>query len=185
MPVRSRWSEKQAVDLKGCDLLVYATRLIGADPNLVLWGGGNSSIKVKMPDHRGRETDVLWIKGSGSDMRTITPSHFTPLRMDDLLLLKDRPSMTDEEMVDYQARCVLQPGSPNPSIETLLHAFLPAPHVYHTHADSICALTDVSDSALMIKRVYGDDVALIPYLRPGFTLAKRKNTWNSRSDNSV
>lgn len=131
-----------------------------------------------MPDHRGRETDVLWIKGSGSVILTITPSHFiTPLRRDDLLLLKDRLAITDEEMVGYQARCVLEPGSPNPSIKTLLHAFIPAPHVYHTHADSICALTDVSDNELMIKRVYGDEVALIPYLRPGFTLAKDLNAY--------
>ena len=159
-----------------------ATRLIGAEPNLVLWGGGNTSIKVTMPDHRGRETDLLWIKGTGSDRLTIIPSHFAPLRMDDLALLKDRLAITDEEMVSYQARCALQPGSPNPSIETLLHAFIPAPPVYHTHADSICALTDVSDSALMIKRVYRDEVALIPYLRPGFTLAKDLNAYcNTRN----
>lgn len=135
MPSRSQWSEKAAASLQGRDLLVCATRLIGADPNLVLWGARNSSIKLTMPDHRDRETDVLWIKGTGSDKLTIIPSHFIPLRMDDLVLLKDRLAITDEEMVGYQARCVLQPSSPNPSIETLLHAFISAPYVYHTHAD--------------------------------------------------
>ena len=102
--------------------------------------------------------------------------------MDDFALLKHRLAITDEVMVGYQARCVLQPGSPKPSIETLLHASIPAPHVYHTHVDSICALTEVSDSAPMIKRVDGDEVALIPYVRPRFTLANDLNAYcNTRN----
>ncbi len=168
----NRWSDQAAEKLEGLDLLVYTTRLIGAEPELVVWGGGNSSVKTVTADHRGQETRVLWVKGSGSDMRTITAQHFTPLRLDDLLLLRDRTAMTDEEMVDYQSRCLLAPHAPKPSIETLLHAFLPAPHIYHTHPDMICALTNVSDSSTVIKRVFGEHVALIPYRRPGFALAK-------------
>lgn len=125
-----------------------------------------------MKDHLGRDTRVLWIKGSGSDMRTIAAKHFTPLRLDELLALEDQDAMSDEEMVAFQGKCTMEPGAPKPSIETLLHAFIPAPHVYHTHADWICALTDTTDSQKMIRRVYGDEVGLIPYLRPGFTLAK-------------
>ncbi|WP_447980628.1 bifunctional rhamnulose-1-phosphate aldolase/short-chain dehydrogenase [Candidatus Nitrospira bockiana] len=170
--MKSRWSPQEATGLEGPDLLVYATQLIGADSDLVLWGGGNSSLKMTAPDHTGRPTRILWIKGSGSDMRTITPKQLTPLRLDDLLLLQDREAMTDEEMVAYQLKCSLQPGAPNPSIETLLHAFIPAPHVYHTHADAICALTDVRDTEATIERVFGNDVAVVPYVRPGFTLAK-------------
>lgn len=171
--MKSRWSDREAGRLQGLEALVYATRLIGAGPELVLWGGGNSSAKVSMRDHTGRETRVLWIKGSGSDMRTITSRQFTPLYLDELLLLLDRGAMTDEEMVAYQSRCILDSGAPKPSIETLLHAFLPSAYIYHTHADSICTLTDTSDSEKMIAQVYGDRVALIPYLRPGFALAKR------------
>lgn len=172
MMMKSRWSDREVGRLQGLEALVYATRLIGADPELVLWGGGNSSAKVRMLDHTGRETRVLWIKGSGSDMRTITGRQFTPLRLDELLLLLDREAMTDEEMVAYQTRSMLDSGAPKPSIETLLHAFLPPAYIYHTHADSICTLTDTSDSEKMIARAYGDCVALIPYIRPGFALAK-------------
>jgi len=170
--MKNRWSEKRAGKLTGIDALVYASRIIGEEPELVLWGGGNSSAKAMVKDHLGREVRVLLMKGSGSDMRTITTKQFTPLRLDELLPLLEREDMTDEEMVAYQSRCMMENAAPKPSIETLLHAFLPAPHVYHTHADSICALTDTSDSQKLIHSVYGDDVALIPYLRPGFRLAK-------------
>jgi rhamnose utilization protein RhaD (predicted bifunctional aldolase and dehydrogenase) len=113
------------------------------------------------------------MKGSGSDMKTITHKQFTPLRLDDLLPLMKREEMTDDEMVAYQSKSVLEPGSPKSSIETLLHAFLPPPHIYHTHADAICALTDTPNSATVIRRVFGTNVAVIPYSRPGFLLSKR------------
>lgn len=170
--MRSRWSDKIANTLNGLDALVYASRLIGQEEDLVLWGGGNSSAKVLQKDHLGREVRVLWIKGSGSDMKTITANQFTPLRLDELLPLIKQDDVPDEEMVAFQARCVMDPTVPRPSIETLLHAFIPASHVYHTHADAICSLTDTSDSAGLIHRVYGKAVALVPYVRPGFRLAK-------------
>lgn len=170
--MRNRWSDKISGALDGLSTLVYASRLIGEESNLVLWGGGNSSAKVLSKDHLGQEVKVLWIKGSGSDMRTITAKQFTPLRLDDLLPLLERDEMNDEELVSYQHRCMLDPSTPRPSIETLLHAFLPALHVYHTHADAICTLTDTSDSAKLIHKVYGDKVVLAPYVRPGFRLAK-------------
>jgi rhamnulose-1-phosphate aldolase/alcohol dehydrogenase len=170
--MRSRWSDKIAKSLNGCEALLYASRLIGQEADLVLWGGGNSSVKTTEPDHIGREVRLLWIKGSGSDMKTMTERHLTPLRLNELLHLVERQDMTDEEMVPYLSCCVINPTAPKPSIETLLHAFLPAPHIYHTHADAICTLTDTANSERIIERVYGDDVALIPYIRPGFRMAK-------------
>jgi rhamnulose-1-phosphate aldolase/alcohol dehydrogenase len=170
--MKSLWSDKAAGALSGVDLVVYASRIIGADTRLVVWGGGNSSIKIEGTDHTGKPTRILWIKGSGSDMKSITPKHFTPLRLDELLPLIDRDAMTDEEMVAYQSRSVLEPGAPKPSIETLLHAFLPPEHIYHTHADAICALTDTPDSAKTVREVYDDAVALVSYIRPGFLLSK-------------
>ncbi len=171
--MKSRWSDKEARGLEGLDVLVHTSRLIGMDTNLVVWGGGNSSVKVKGTDHAGRPVRILYVKGSGSDMRTITHKQFTPLRLDDLLPLVKREAMTDDEMVAYQSKCVLEPGSPKPSIETLLHAFLPPTHIYHTHADAICALTDTPNRRGIIEEVYGKKVAVIPYFRPGFLLSKK------------
>lgn len=171
--MKSLWSDHDARGLDGLDALVYTSRLIGASPNLVLWGGGNSSVKTAGKDHAGRPTRILYIKGSGSDMKTITAQQFTPLRLDDLLPLINRSAMTDEEMVAYQARSTLEPGAPKPSIETLLHAFIPATHIYHTHADAICTLTDIGDSRAVIEEIYGDEIVVVPYSRPGFLLSKR------------
>ncbi len=171
--MKSLWSDRDAHGLNGLDGLIYTSRLIGASPNLVLWGGGNSSVKVAGKDHAGRPTRILYVKGSGSDMKTITGQQFTPLRLDDLLPLISRPAMTDEDMVAYQAKATLEPGAPKPSIETLLHAFIPAAHIYHTHADAICTLTDIPNSHEIIRRIYGDDIVVVPYCRPGFLLSKR------------
>src|SRR5215469_8474508 len=129
--MKNLWLKKTADKLKGVDLLAYTSRLIGANPELVVWGGGNSSVKCVEPDHRGEETRVMYIKGSGSDMRTIERKHFTRLRLEDLLLLEDREAMTDEEMVEYLGHAMMGGNQPRPSIETLLHAFVPHDHVYH------------------------------------------------------
>src|SRR3989344_5348280 len=161
--MNSLWSDRDAQGLDGLAALVYTSRLIGADPNLVLWGGGNSSVKVTGKDHTGKPARILYIKGSGSDMRTITAQHFT----------MPRPSMTDEDMVAYQAKSTLEPAAPKPSIETLLHAFIPATHIYHTHADAICTLTDIPRSHEVIRDLYGDEIVVVPYSRPGFLLSKR------------
>jgi rhamnose utilization protein RhaD (predicted bifunctional aldolase and dehydrogenase) len=171
--MKSLWSDHDARGLDGLPALVYTSRLIGASPNLVLWGGGNSSVKVMGKDHVGRPTRILYIKGSGSDMKTITAQQFTPLRLEDLLPLMRRAAMTDEEMVAYQAKSTLEPGAPKPSIETLLHAFIPATHIYHTHADAICTLTDIANSREVIEETYGDEIVVVPYSRPGFLLSKR------------
>jgi rhamnose utilization protein RhaD (predicted bifunctional aldolase and dehydrogenase) len=153
--------------------LVARSRAIGADPTLVVHGGGNTSSKIVETDHRGRERTVLRIKGSGTDLKTIGADGFPGLFLDDLLPLRDRPAMRDEEMVDYLGHCMVEPGSRRPSIETLLHAFLPARHVDHVHADAICALTNTPDGERHVREALGPDVAVVPYLRPGFALSRQ------------
>lgn len=153
--------------------LVERSRRLGSDPGLVLYGGGNTSTKLVEVDHAGRERRAIRIKGSGSDLATCEPGDFPGLWLDELLPLRGRDAMTDEEMVAYLARCLVEPDSPRPSIETLLHAFLPATHVDHVHADAICALANAPDPEAAVHDALGADVAVVPYLRPGFELSKR------------
>jgi rhamnose utilization protein RhaD (predicted bifunctional aldolase and dehydrogenase)/NAD(P)-dependent dehydrogenase (short-subunit alcohol dehydrogenase family) len=155
------------------DALVERSRRIGADPSLVLHGGGNTSSKLLERDHTGRERRVLRIKGSGSDLATCEPGDFARLWLDELLPLCERDAMADEEMVAYLARCLVEPDAPRPSIETLLHAFLPTSHVDHVHADAICALANAPDPEAAVHDALGGDIAVVPYLRPGFELSKR------------
>ena len=153
--------------------LVARSRMIGADPTLVVHGGGNTSSKITEVDHLGRERTVLRVKGSGTDLKTIGPDGFPGLFLDELLPLRDRPQMSDEEMVDYLAHCMVEPGSRRPSIETLLHAFLPARHVDHVHADAICTLTNTPHAEEHVWEALGSDVAIVPYIRPGFELSRQ------------
>jgi rhamnose utilization protein RhaD (predicted bifunctional aldolase and dehydrogenase) len=153
--------------------LVARSRLIGADPTLVVHGGGNTSTKTREVDHLGRERDVLRIKGSGTDLRMIGPDGFPGLYLDELRPLRERAAMSDEAMVAYLAHCMVEPNARRPSIETLLHAFLPARHVDHVHADAICALTNTADGERHVRAALGPDVAVVPYLRPGFALSRQ------------
>src|SRR5207247_614606 len=116
--------------------LVARSRKLGADRSICNWGGGNTSAKADEVDFRGRPARILWVKGSGSDLATVTEASFTGLYLDDILPLLERERMSDAEMVDYLAHCFYEPGRPRPSIETLLHGFLPFAHVDHTHADA-------------------------------------------------
>ncbi len=170
--IPDRWSSSESANLEGIDLLVYQSRLLGSDPALVLWGGGNTSLKLHEHDFKGERTHVLRVKGSGSDLKSVTKRDFPALRMDDLLPLLARDDMSDEEMVEYLSHTLLHPASPRPSIETLLHAFVPAPSVVHSHADSILALTNNERAEEILSEVYGDELAIVPYYRPGFLLSK-------------
>jgi rhamnulose-1-phosphate aldolase/alcohol dehydrogenase len=170
--MRSRWSDAEASGLSDLDLLVYASRLVGAETSLVVWGGGNTSIKAGERDHRGRPVDVLRVKGSGSDLKSILRKDFPGVRMDDIRALLDRHDMGDQEMVDYLARSLQEPGGPRPSIETLLHGFLPAFAVIHTHADAIVSLTNHERAREVLQDVYGKDVIALSYRRPGFRISK-------------
>ncbi|MBI4635432.1 MAG: class II aldolase/adducin family protein, partial [Candidatus Rokubacteria bacterium] len=170
--MRSRWSPEEAGALGELDLLVYASRLIGAETSLVVWGGGNTSIKIGERDHRGREVTVLRVKGSGSDLKSVQRKDFPGARMDDILALLERQEMDDQEMVGYLARALQEPGGPRPSIETLLHGFLPAYAVIHTHADAIVSLSNNERAREVIPGVYGKDVIALPYRRPGFRISR-------------
>src|SRR6266403_6280328 len=153
--MRSRWSEDEAGRLEGVDLLVYASRMIGAEPSLVVWGGGNTSLKVAEPDYRGRSARVLRVKGSGSDLKSVQKKDFPGVRMDDIRALLERQDMGDQEMVGYLAHGLLDPGGVRPSIETLLHGFVNAPAVVHTHADAIVALTNNDTASHTPAAVFG------------------------------
>ncbi len=153
--------------------LVARSRLIGADPALVLHGGGNTSSKIVERDHLGRERRVLRIKGSGSDLATVEERHFPGLWLDELLPLREREAMTDDEMLAYLLRCLVEPDGPRPSIETLLHAFIAAPHVDHTHPDAVIALTAAPAGRELAEQAFGDEAVSLDYQRPGFDMSKR------------
>jgi rhamnulose-1-phosphate aldolase/alcohol dehydrogenase len=154
------------------DELVAWSRRLGADPSLVLKGGGNTSVKLRETDVAGRPVAVLRVKGSGSDLATAKRADFAGVRLDDVLPLFARGDMSDEEMVDYLARTLTDPRAPRPSIETLLHAFIPAAAVFHSHADAILSLVNTPDPHAALDDALGADVLRIPYRRPGFLLSK-------------
>jgi rhamnulose-1-phosphate aldolase/alcohol dehydrogenase len=170
--MRSRWNDAEAATLTGVDLIVYASRLVGAESSLVVWGGGNTSVKVTERDHRGREIPVLRVKGSGSDLKSIQRKDFPGVRMDDIHALLERDDMGDEEMVAYLAHALQEPGGVRPSIETLLHGFVNAHAVVHTHADAIVSLTNNDRAADVLAGVYGKDVIALDYRRPGFKISR-------------
>jgi rhamnulose-1-phosphate aldolase/alcohol dehydrogenase len=168
--MNNRWAETPGNEI---DQLVYQSRLVGAEESLVLWGGGNNSVKSQSTDLLGTPIPVMYIKSSGSDMKTIVPKEFPAVRLDYIEPLRSREGeMSDQEMVDYLARCLVDPASRRPSIETLLHAFLPARAVLHTHADAILGLTNTRGREKTIRDCFGDSVITVPYLRPGFRLSR-------------
>jgi rhamnose utilization protein RhaD (predicted bifunctional aldolase and dehydrogenase)/NAD(P)-dependent dehydrogenase (short-subunit alcohol dehydrogenase family) len=153
-------------------LRVYTTRLLGQDPKLVLHGGGNTSVKTRVTDLNGDETDVLCVKGSGWDMGTIEPPGLPAVRLDPLKKLRSRAALTDEDMVRLQRANLIDPAAPNPSVETLLHAFLPHKLVDHTHSTAVLSLTDQPQGDALCAEVYGTRMGYLPYIMPGFALAK-------------
>ncbi len=170
--MENRWSAEDVNNLDELDLLVYQSRLIGEQPSLVLWGGGNTSLKVTRTDFRGRQVKAMLVKGSGSDMKSALRRDFPALRMDDILPLFELSQMSDDAMVEYLSHCVMDPGSPRPSIETLLHGFLPQSSVVHTHADAILSLTNTRNPHKALAQAFGPDVIVVEYQRPGFLLSK-------------
>ena len=174
--MRSRWNDAEASRLSGLDLLVYASRLIGAESSLVVWGGGNTSIKTSERDYRGRVVDVLRVKGSGSDLKSVQRKDFSGVRLDDIRALLDRDDMGDQDMVTYLNHGLVEPGGARPSIETLLHGFLPHTVVMHTHADAVVSLTNNDRAHETLESVYGADVVWLPYRRPGFKISRQVAT---------
>src|SRR5712691_5889541 len=152
--------------------LAARSRKLGADRSICNWGGGNTSAKADEIDFRGCPARILWVKGSGSDLATCSEASFTGLYLDDIQLLLERERMSDSEMVDYLAHCFYEPGRPRPSIETLLHGFLPFTHVDHTHADATNYFACAADGEELARDCFGDDLIWIPYRRPGYGLAR-------------
>jgi rhamnulose-1-phosphate aldolase/alcohol dehydrogenase len=167
------WDPGAASGLDGLDALVYRSNLLGADRKVANEGGGNTSAKGVVVDHTGREQRVLWVKGSGTDLATITGDGFAVLRLDEVAPLRSRETMDDASMVDYLRRCCLAPDQPRPSIETLLHAFVSATHVDHTHPDAVIALTSTPTGHSLAAEAFGDEAVWLDYQRPGFDMSKR------------
>jgi rhamnose utilization protein RhaD (predicted bifunctional aldolase and dehydrogenase)/NAD(P)-dependent dehydrogenase (short-subunit alcohol dehydrogenase family) len=159
----------------GADLAlrVYTTQLLGRDPKLVLHGGGNTSVKTRVRDLMGDEAEVLCVKGSGWDMATIEPPGLPAVRLAPLRRLRALEALSDEEMVRLQRANLIDPMAPNPSVETLLHAFLPHKFVDHTHSTAVLGLIDQPDAEALCAEVYDGRMGLVPYIMPGFALAKK------------
>jgi rhamnulose-1-phosphate aldolase/alcohol dehydrogenase len=171
--VANLWNKENAAQAAtALDELVYRSHLLGTDRAIANWGGGNTSVKATATDFRGRPIQVLWVKGSGSDLATMQAKHFTGLNLDDILPLVERYTMSDEEMVAYLGHCILDSKHPRPSIETLLHAFLPFKHVDHTHPDAIISICCTEGGRAIAEKIYGDRFVWVPYIRPGFSLSK-------------
>jgi len=171
--VQLLWDAAQAPAQKdGLDSLVYRSNLIGSDRRVCNWGGGNTSSKTKITDFRGQEIEVMYVKGSGSDLASMKAHNFTGLKLEDIAPLYERESMTDEEMVAYLGHCMVDSKHPRASIETLLHAFIPHPHVDHTHPDAIISICCADNGKEIAKEIFGDRFVWVPYVRPGFTLSK-------------
>src|SRR5215203_5775420 len=167
------WDSQRARGLSELETLAYRSNLLGADRAVANFGGGNTSTKAKEKDHAGREVDVLWVKGSGTDLATIRAEQFTGLKLDEVLPLEERNEMSDQEMVSYLAACQLRPDMLRGSIETLLHAFVPYPHVDHTHPDAINMICCSKGGEDLATECFGEEAVWIPYIRPGFTLSKQ------------
>lgn len=179
----SRWRDSEAERMvadyarrgvgRDLALRVYSSRLLGQDPRLVLHGGGNTSVKTMLADFLGDAVEVLCVKGSGWDMAAIEPAGLPAVRLAPLQRLRARDALGDEEMVSFQRANLLDPAAPNPSVETLLHAFLPHKYIDHTHSTAVLSLADQPDAEALCAEVFGGRLGVVPYIMPGFALAKR------------
>jgi rhamnose utilization protein RhaD (predicted bifunctional aldolase and dehydrogenase)/NAD(P)-dependent dehydrogenase (short-subunit alcohol dehydrogenase family) len=181
--MENRWSDSEALRLtkeyarhgisEEITLRVYTTRLLGQNHELVLHGGGNTSVKTKIHDIPGDSIDVLCVKGSGWDMARIEPEGLPAVRLAPLLKLRTLNHLSDDDMVSFKRSNLVNSNSPNPSVEALLHAFLPHTYVDHTHANAILSITNQPDGDRICEEIFGDRLGIIPYIKPGFQIAKK------------
>jgi rhamnose utilization protein RhaD (predicted bifunctional aldolase and dehydrogenase)/NAD(P)-dependent dehydrogenase (short-subunit alcohol dehydrogenase family) len=171
--VESLWNDEEAASYPG-DLgaRVYTSRLLGRDKSLVLHGGGNTSVKVRETDRFGEEEEILYVKGSGWDLETIEAAGFSPVRLGPAARLATLSRLSDPEMVNELRTAMTLASAPTPSVEAILHAVLPFKYVDHTHADAVVTLTNNPDGEALIREAYGDSVVVLPYVMPGFDLAR-------------
>lgn len=174
--MKNRWdnklAEKYAHD-PDTGLRVYTSQLLGAEPDLVLHGGGNTSVKGSFRDVFGVEGRVLYVKGSGWDLRTIEAAGFPPVRLDYLQQLGQLPALSDSEMMRQLRLALLDPNAPTPSVEAILHALIPHKFVDHSHADAVVAISNSPNGEALLRNIYGDEVLILPYIMPGFILARQ------------
>ena len=172
--MQSLWNDADAARFEGeLGARVYTSRLLGSDASLVLHGGGNTSVKLTERDLFGESSDVLYVKGSGTSLATIDASGFTPVELRALLRLADLETLTDGEMVRRLRLATLDPAAPMPSVEAILHAVLPFRFVDHTHPDALLSVMNTPSGRRRIEELYGDETVVIPYVMPGFLLARR------------
>jgi rhamnose utilization protein RhaD (predicted bifunctional aldolase and dehydrogenase)/NAD(P)-dependent dehydrogenase (short-subunit alcohol dehydrogenase family) len=171
--MKSLWNDDEAGLYQGeLGQRVYSSRLLGREPMLVLHGGGNTSVKLSETNLVGEEELLLYVKGSGADLEHIEASGFAPVRLNPLLKLAKLPALSDPEMVNALRTQMTRADAPTPSVEAILHAILPYRFVDHTHADAVLAVMNSRDGAARIQEIYGDSVVIIPYVMPGFDLAR-------------
>ena len=171
--MKNLWDDGSSHARGELEQLIYRSNILGEDPSVTNWAGGNTSAKIRERNFRGDEVTVLRVKGSGTDLRTITRSGFPGLDLAPVLALRARRAMSDEEMVEYLAHCLVDLNAKRPSIDALIHAFIDHPHVDHMHPDAVIALCTSKDGPRLMKQIYGDRAAWVPWLRPGFALAKQ------------
>ncbi len=171
--MKSLWSDSEAAHYPG-DLgqRVYSSRLFGRDKSLVLHGGGNTSVKISEKNLLGADETLLYVKGSGWDLEFIEAAGFAPVRMEHLLRLAQLPRLSDPQMVNELRTHMTSAAAPTPSVEAILHAILPYKYVDHTHADAVITVTNTAAGRERVREIYGDDVVVIPYVMPGFDLAR-------------
>ncbi len=172
-PIQSLWNEDDAARCRNdLEMRVYSSRLLGQNPNLVLHGGGNISVKITETNLVGEQEEILYVKGSGWDLATIEAAGFAPVRLEPMKKLAKLESLSDPQMVNELKTRMTLAGAPSPSVETILHAVLPYKFVDHTHADAVVTLTNTADGEQRIRDIYGDKVIIVPYVMPGFDLAR-------------
>ena len=172
--MKSLWDEQTAAAFAGDALAmrVYSSRLLGREPSLVLHGGGNTSVKATATNLFGETENLLYVKGSGWDLATIEAAGFAPVRLSVLLQMAALDSLSDSEMVRLQRSAMTDPSAPNPSVEAILHALIPFAFVDHTHTDAVVTISNTPDGEARIRELYGERVLIVPYVMPGFVLAK-------------
>jgi rhamnose utilization protein RhaD (predicted bifunctional aldolase and dehydrogenase)/NAD(P)-dependent dehydrogenase (short-subunit alcohol dehydrogenase family) len=171
--MQSLWNDTEASRFETeLDLRVYSSRLLGQDPSLVLHGGGNTSVKIRETNKVGEQEDILYVKGSGWDLASIEAAGYTPIRMAHLLKLAKLPALSDTDMVNELKTHQTVASAPTGSVEAILHAVLPHKYVDHTHADAVVTITNTDGGEARIREIYGDEVVVIPYVMPGFDLAR-------------
>jgi len=171
--VESLWNDDEAASYPGdLGLRVYTSRLLGRDKSLVLHGGGNTSVKIRQRNRFGEEEEILYVKGSGWDLETIEAAGFSPVRLAPAARLATLPRLSDPDMVNELRTAMTLSSAPTPSVEAILHAVLPYKFVDHTHADAVVTITNSADGEALVREAYGDSVVFIPYVMPGFDLAR-------------